>query len=31
MDEAMVKELRRICELADVRHKDEELDMQLFV
>jgi trimethylamine--corrinoid protein Co-methyltransferase len=31
MDEAMVKELRRICELADARHKDEELDMQLFV
>jgi trimethylamine--corrinoid protein Co-methyltransferase len=31
MDEAMYKELRRICELADARHKDEELDMQLFV
>ena len=31
MDEAMYKELRRICELADARHKDEELDIQLFV
>jgi trimethylamine--corrinoid protein Co-methyltransferase len=31
MDEAMVKELRRICELADERHKDEELDMEMFV
>jgi trimethylamine--corrinoid protein Co-methyltransferase len=31
MDEAMYKELRRICELADARHKDEELDMELFV
>jgi trimethylamine--corrinoid protein Co-methyltransferase len=29
-DEAMYKELRRICELADARHKDEELDMQMF-
>ena len=25
LDEAMYKELRRICELADARHKDEEL------
>jgi trimethylamine--corrinoid protein Co-methyltransferase len=31
MDEAMTKELRRICELADERHKDEELDLQMFV
>ncbi len=31
MDEAMYKELRRICELADERHKHEELDVQLFV
>jgi trimethylamine--corrinoid protein Co-methyltransferase len=31
MDEAMYKELRRICELADERHKDEELDLQMFV
>jgi trimethylamine--corrinoid protein Co-methyltransferase len=31
MDEAMVQELRRICELADERHKDEELDVPLFV
>jgi len=30
MDEAMVKELRRICELADARHKDEELDIKIF-
>jgi len=30
MEEAMVKELRRICELADARHKDEELDMKMF-
>ncbi len=30
MDEAMVKELRRICELADERHKDEELDVDMF-
>jgi trimethylamine--corrinoid protein Co-methyltransferase len=29
-DEAMYKELRRICELADARHKDEELDMKMF-
>jgi trimethylamine--corrinoid protein Co-methyltransferase len=31
LDEAMYKELRRICELADERHKDEELDINLFV
>jgi trimethylamine--corrinoid protein Co-methyltransferase len=31
MDEALYKELRRICELADARHKDEELDLQMFV
>jgi len=30
MSEAMVKELRRICELADARHKDEELDVKMF-
>ncbi len=30
IDEAMYKELRRICELADARHKDEELDMKMF-
>jgi trimethylamine---corrinoid protein Co-methyltransferase len=31
LDEAMYKELKRICELADARHKDEELDVQMFV
>ncbi len=31
MDESMVTELRRICELADARHKDEELDVKVFV
>jgi trimethylamine--corrinoid protein Co-methyltransferase len=31
LDEAMFKELRRICELADARHKDEELDVKMFV
>jgi trimethylamine--corrinoid protein Co-methyltransferase len=31
LDEATYKELRRICELADERHKDEELDLQMFV
>ncbi len=31
LDEAMYKELHRICELADARHKDEELDVQMFV
>lgn len=30
MDEGMVKELRRICELADERHKGEELDVSMF-
>ncbi|GAB4529120.1 MAG: trimethylamine methyltransferase family protein [Anaerolineae bacterium] len=29
-DEAMYKELRRVCELADARHKDEELDVKMF-
>jgi trimethylamine--corrinoid protein Co-methyltransferase len=27
LDEKMYKELRRICELADARHKDEEVDL----
>jgi trimethylamine--corrinoid protein Co-methyltransferase len=31
LDEAMYKELRRVCELADARHKDEELDVKMFV
>jgi trimethylamine--corrinoid protein Co-methyltransferase len=31
VDEAMYKELHRICELADARHKDEELDVAMFV
>lgn len=30
VDEAMHKELHRICELADARHKDEELDIKMF-
>ena len=30
MDEQMVNELKRICELADERHKDEELDFNIF-
>ncbi len=30
LDEAMHKELRRICELADARHRNEELDIKLF-
>lgn len=30
MDEKMLGELRRVCELADQRHKDEELDYALF-
>ncbi len=30
LDEQMYKELRRICELADARHKDEELDVKMF-
>ena len=31
LDEAMYKELLRICELADERHKGEELDVAMFV
>jgi trimethylamine--corrinoid protein Co-methyltransferase len=31
MDEKMFTELKRVCELADARHKDEELDFALFV
>ena len=31
LDEAMHNELHRICELADARHKSEELDVQMFV
>ena len=31
MDEKMVQELRHICEMADTRHKDEELGFSLFV
>jgi len=30
LDEKMYKELHRICELADARHKDEELDVNMF-
>jgi trimethylamine--corrinoid protein Co-methyltransferase len=30
LDEKMHSELRRICELADARHKDEELDVKMF-
>jgi trimethylamine--corrinoid protein Co-methyltransferase len=30
MDEKMLGELRQICKLADQRHKDEELDFDLF-
>ncbi len=30
MDEDMFQELRKICELADERHADEELDMDMF-
>ena len=30
MEDKMVAELRRICELADARHKDEELDVKMF-
>jgi trimethylamine--corrinoid protein Co-methyltransferase len=29
-DQAMYKELHRVCELADARHKDEELDVKMF-
>ncbi len=31
LDEPMYKELHRICELADARHKSEELDVKMFV
>ena len=31
LDEDMYNELRHICELADERHKDEELDYDMFV
>jgi trimethylamine--corrinoid protein Co-methyltransferase len=31
LEEDMYEELRRICELADERHKDEELDYDMFV
>ncbi|MGD1992653.1 MAG: trimethylamine methyltransferase family protein, partial [Anaerolineae bacterium] len=31
LEEDMFQELRHICELADERHKDEELDVQMFV
>lgn len=31
LDEKMYAELRRICELADERHEDEELDIEMFV
>jgi trimethylamine--corrinoid protein Co-methyltransferase len=30
LDEAMFKELHRICELADERHKSEEIDVDMF-
>jgi trimethylamine--corrinoid protein Co-methyltransferase len=30
LDDAMYKELRRVCELADGRHQDEELDVEMF-
>jgi trimethylamine--corrinoid protein Co-methyltransferase len=30
MDEKMYKEIRRICELADERHKGEELEVKMF-
>ena len=31
LNDAMFMEMRRICELADARHKDEELDFKMFV
>ena len=31
LEEKMYAELRHICELADSRHKDEELDVSMFV
>jgi hypothetical protein len=30
LEPAMYKELRRVCELADVRHQSEELDVKMF-
>jgi trimethylamine:corrinoid methyltransferase-like protein len=30
LDEAMYKELRKVCELADERHKGEELELDMF-
>jgi trimethylamine--corrinoid protein Co-methyltransferase len=30
LDEKMYKELRRVCELADEKHKSEELDFDMF-
>jgi trimethylamine--corrinoid protein Co-methyltransferase len=30
LEDTMLKELRRVCELADERHKDEELDFEMF-
>ena len=30
LDEKMFQELHRVCELADARHKDEELDVKMF-
>ncbi len=30
VEPAMLKELRRVCELADARHKSEELDVKMF-
>jgi len=31
LDEKMFKELKRICELADEKYKDQELDVDMFV
>jgi trimethylamine---corrinoid protein Co-methyltransferase len=31
LDEKMFQELKRVCTLADTRHKDEELDFNLFI
>ncbi len=31
LEESMFREMRRICELADARHKNEELDLKMFV
>lgn len=30
LDEVMYRELHRVCELADARHRDEELDVKMF-